>query len=45
MGGAPPSGDGPGPPAALLTCGADRSFVTVFLSALPLLMSERSAPY
>jgi hypothetical protein len=43
--GAPPSGDGPGPPELLPpTNGADRSFVTVFLSALPLLMSESNAP-
>lgn len=44
-GGAPPSGDGPGPPDTFPTIGADRSFVTAFLRALPLLMSARRAPY
>lgn len=34
-GGAPPNGDGPAPPDALLTMGAERSFVVVFFSALP----------
>ena len=44
-GGAPPSGDGPGPPATLPTMGAERSFVTAFLSAFPLPISESNAPY
>lgn len=43
-GGAPPRGDGPEPPAALLTMGAERSFVTAFLSAFPLPISESNAP-
>lgn len=43
-GGAPPSGDGPGPPETFPTTGADRSFVTVFFKALPLLISARRAP-
>lgn len=45
IGGAPPNGEGPGPFEVFPTWGADRSFVTVFLSALPFEMSERSAPY
>lgn len=43
-GGAPPRGDGPDPPEDLATIGAERSLVTVFFRALPLLMSARSAP-
>lgn len=38
MGGPPPP-----PPEAVPTCGAERSFVTAFLRALPLVMSERRA--
>lgn len=44
-GGAPPNGDGPGPPDPLPTIGADRSFVTAFFRAFPLVISERRAPY
>lgn len=43
-GGAPPTGAGAAPPEALATIGADRSFVTAFFNALPLLMSESRAP-
>lgn len=43
-GGAPPTGEGPGPPETLPTIGADRSFVTAFFKAFPLLMSESRAP-
>ncbi len=42
--GAPPNGEGPGPPDAAATSGADRSFVTAFLRARPFEMSERRAP-
>lgn len=46
IGGAPPIG-GPAapPPVVLPTAGAERSLVTVFFRALPLLMSWRRAPY
>lgn len=44
-GGAPPIGGPPPPPDDFPTMGADLSFVTVFLSALPLVISERRAPY
>lgn len=43
IGGAPPNGDGPGPPEVGAIIGADRSLVTAFLSGLPLVMSCRSA--
>lgn len=45
IGGAPATGAGPPPPDALLTMGADRSFVTAFLRGLPLVISVRSAPF
>lgn len=41
-GGAPPTG-GPPPPEGVPTAGAERSFVTVFLRALPLPMSDSRA--
>lgn len=44
-GGAPPRGEGPDPPEDLATTGAERSLVTVFFKARPLLMSARRAPY
>lgn len=44
-GGAPPTGEGPAPPETLVTIGADRSFVTAFFKAFPLLISERRAPW
>lgn len=43
-GGAPARGDGPGPPDTFPTCGAERSLVTAFFRAFPLLMSARRAP-
>lgn len=43
-GGAPPTGGPPPPPDGLLTIGADRSLVTAFLRARPLVMSPRRAP-
>lgn len=43
-GGAPPTGAGPEPPDTFPTIGADRSFVTAFLRAFPLLISARRAP-
>lgn len=44
-GGAPPMGGPPPPPPdELAMMGAERSFVTAFFSALPLVMSESSAP-
>lgn len=44
-GGAPPRGEGAEPPEDFpLTIGADRSLVTAFFSALPLVISERRAP-
>lgn len=42
--GAPVKGGGSTPPETFPTMGADRSFVTAFLSCLPLLISVRSAP-
>lgn len=42
-GGAPPMGGPPPPPEGFPTTGAERSFVTVFLRALPLLMSDSNA--
>jgi hypothetical protein len=44
-GGAPAKGDGADPPDVFPIIGADRSFVTAFLSCLPFEMSERRAPY
>lgn len=44
IGGAPPTG-GPDDEDDLPTTGADRSFVTAFFSALPLWISDRSAPW
>lgn len=44
-GGAPPNGDGLEPPVTFPTIGADRSFVTAFLSCLPFEMSDNKAPY
>lgn len=44
-GGAPPNGDGPGPPLEEpATIGADLSFVTVFLRDFPFVISDKSAP-
>lgn len=43
-GGAPPIGGPPPPPEGFPTIGADRSFVTAFLSALPFAMSPSRAP-
>lgn len=45
IGGAPPTGGPPPPPDLLSMRGADRSFVTVDLSFLPLVISVRRAPY
>lgn len=42
--GAPPNGGCTAPPEGFPMTGADLSFVTAFLSALPFEMSERSAP-
>lgn len=45
IGGAPPMGGPPPPPPDVApTMGADRSFVTAFLRALPFVISPRSAP-
>ena len=44
-GGAPPNGDGPDPPDVFPIIGADRSFVTAFLSDFPFVISLRRAPY
>jgi hypothetical protein len=44
IGGAPPTGGPDEDEDAEATCGAERSFVTAFLRARPLWMSERRAP-
>jgi hypothetical protein len=44
-GGAPPKGAADAPPDVFPIIGADRSFVTAFLSFVPFVISERSAPY
>lgn len=43
-GGAPPTGGPEGPPESFPTTGAERSFVTAFLSCLPFCISPSSAP-
>lgn len=43
-GGAPPIGGAPPPPEDFVTCGAERSFVTAFLSARPFWISPSNAP-